>query len=225
MKSSIIRQLVLKDWRLYRRHISLTVVGGAVALAVSQYATESTVLLGSVWFFVVLCILGSMLPLSSIVNERKKQNLAFVMSLPVSSTQYTTAKILSTVAMFLAPWLALLIAAVLLIETRDVIPHGAIPMLLILAMLPFVVFCLILGTALVSESEGWGIAVSVVCNSSYWFIFFLLARVPALRANSKARLAVWNSTVLAVLFSEIGLIALVMALTFFLQSRKRDFVY
>jgi ABC-2 type transport system permease protein len=224
MTNSVIRQLVLKDWRLYRLFIFLTVVGGAVALAVSQLATETTVLLGSVWFFVVLCILGSMLPFASIVNERKKQTLAFVMSLPVSSTQYTTAKILSTVAMFLVPWLTLLIAAVLLIETRGVIPHGAIPMLLILAMLPFVVFCLILGTALVSESEGWVMAANVVCNSSYWFIFYLLARVPALMASSKGLVAVWNSTVLAVLFSEIGLVALVLALTFFLQSRKRDFV-
>jgi ABC-2 type transport system permease protein len=225
MTRSLVRQLVLKDWRLYSLHISLTIAGGAIALVVSQFATETTVLLGSVWFFVVLCILGSMLPFASIVNERKKQNLAFVMSLPISSTQYTAAKIVSTTGMFLAPWLVLLIAAVLLIQTRGVIPQGAIPMLLILAMLPFVVFCLILGTALVSESEGWAIAANVVCNSSYWFIFYLLARVPALTANSKGRVAVWNSTVLTVLFSEIGLIALVVALTFFLQSRKRDFVY
>lgn len=225
MKRSIIRQLVLKDWRLYRLHISLTVGGGAVALAVSQFATETTVLLGSVWFFVVLCILGSMLPFSSIVNERKKQNLAFVMSLPISSTQYTAAKIISTVGMFLTPWLALLLAAVLLIETRGMIPHGAIPMLVILALVPFVVFCFILGTALVSESEGWVMAANVVCNSSYWFIFYLLARVPALTGDSKGRVAVWNSTVLAVLFSEAGLIVLVVAFTFFLQSRKRDFVY
>jgi cytochrome bd-type quinol oxidase subunit 2 len=225
MTRSLVRQLALKDWRLHRLHISLTIAGGAIALVVSQFATETTVLLGSVWFFVVLCILGSMLPFASIVNERKKQNLAFVMSLPISSTQYTAAKIVSTTGMFLVPWLALLIAAVVLIETRGVIPHGAIPMLLILAMLPFVVFCLILGTALVSESEGWAIAANVICNSSYWFIFYLLARVPALMANSKGRVAVWNPTVLAVLFSEIGLIALVVTLTFFFQSRKRDFVY
>ncbi len=224
MRNPVIAQLVLKDWRLYRRHISLTVAGGAVALAVSQFATQTSVLLGSVWFFVVLCILGSMLPFASIVNERKKQNLAFVMSLPISSTQYTAAKIMSTVGMFLAPWLALLIAAILLIETRGVIPHGAIPMLLILGLLPFVVFCLILGMALVSESEGWVIAANVVCSSSYWFIFYLLARIPALTANSKARVAVWNSTVLTVLLCELGLIVLVVALTFFLQSRKRDFV-
>jgi len=34
----------------------------------------------------------------------------------------------------------------------------------------------------------------------------------------------WNSTVLAILGGEFGLIALVLGLTFFLQSRKRDFV-
>ena len=224
MRGSVVGRLILKDWRLHRLQIFLTVAVGAIALAVSQLASETTVLLGSVWFFVSLIVSASMLPSSAIVNERKKQNLAFLMSLPVSAIQYTTAKVGSTLAMFLAPWLALLIAAFLLIETRGVIPRGAIPMLLVLAMLPFIVFCLILGTALVSELEGWVMAASLVCNSSYWFIWYLLSRVPSLTANWKGRVAVWNSTVLTVLFSEIGLIVLFIGLTLFLQSKKRDFI-
>ncbi len=224
MRSSVIGHLILKDWQLNRRLISLSIGAGLIALVIAQYGGQAIRLLGSVWFFVSLCILGSMLPASAILNERKKQTLAFVMSLPVSSVQYSIAKALSTSAMFLVPWLALLISALVVIETRHTIPHGTIPMLLILAMLPLVAFCLISATALVGESEGWLMAASIICNSSYWFVWYLLSRIPSLRANWARPVAVWNSAALIVLSAELGSIASIVGLAFFLQSRKRDFI-
>jgi ABC-2 type transport system permease protein len=222
--SSVIGHLILKDWRLNRPLISLCIGVGLIALVIALYTEGVARLLGSVWFFVSLCILGSMLPASAILNERKKQTLAFVMSLPVSPVQYAIAKALSTAAMFLVPWLTLLISALVLIETRHVIPHGIIPMLLILAMLPLIVFCLISATVLVGESEGWLIAVSIVCNSSYWFVWYLLARTPSLAANWRAPAVVWNRAAFIVLSAEIGLIAFIVVVAFFFQSRKRNFI-
>ena len=224
MTSSVIGHLILKDWRLNRLLISLSMAVGLIALVIAQYAGEVARVLGSVWFFVSLCVLGSMLPASAILNERKKQTLAFVMSLPLSSVQYAIAKALSTSAMFLVPWLTLLISALILIETRHVIPHGTIPMLLIIAMLPLIGFCLISATALVGESEEWLIAASIVCNSSYWLVWYLLARIPSLTANWTRPVAVWNPAALIVLSAELGSIAFIVGLSFFFQSRKRNFV-
>jgi ABC-2 type transport system permease protein len=189
----------MKDWRLHRLQILLSVAAGIIALAVLQYGGEVAFVLGSVWFFVPLCILGSMLPVSAIVNERKKQTLAFLMSLPVSSVQYTIAKVSSTLVMFLVPWLTLLIAALVVIATRHVVPQGVIPTLFIVAMLPVVGFCLIAGTALVGESEGWGIAASIVCNSSYGVVWYLLSRIPSLTASWPSHVAVWSRTALIIL--------------------------
>ena len=115
------------------------------------------------WFFVALCILGSMLPGSAILNERKKQTLAFIMSLPVTSVQYSIAKMLSIRALFLVPWLTLLISAVVLVETRHLVPNGSIPTVLILAMLPLIGFCLVSSTTLVGESEGWLVGARIAC--------------------------------------------------------------
>ncbi len=84
--------------------------------------------------------------------------------------------------------------------------------------------CLITGAALVGESEGWGIAANVVCNSSYWLVWYFMTRIPALMVNVKSPVPVWNSTALTILSSEFGLIVLILGLTFYLQSRKRDFV-
>jgi ABC-2 type transport system permease protein len=226
MKGSVVRHLILKDWRLYRLQMVLSIAGGATALAILQWrgGGEGAMTAGSVWFYVALILLGTMLPLLGIVNERKKQNLVFVMSLPISSIQYTTAKLLSTVGMFLVPWLTLVISGLVLVETRAVLPHGSIPMILILDALPFVGLCIITGTTLVGESEGWGIAATVICNSSYGLVFYFLNRIPALTANAKGPAPDWNSTVLTVLGVEFGSIALILALTFYLQSRKRDLV-
>lgn len=222
MSGSIVTHLVRKDLRLHRVQIALTIAAGLIALAVVARGGEVPFVIGVTWFFVAIIVLACMLPISAIVNERKKQTLAFLMSLPLSSIEYTTAKLVSTLLMFLTPWLMLLICALVLVTTRNL--AGAIPMLLILATLPLIGFSLILAVALVSESEGWAIAATVVCNSSYGIIWYLMSRVPSLTANWTGRVAIFSPPVLRVLAVEVGIIVLLGALTFFLQSRKRDFI-
>jgi ABC-2 type transport system permease protein len=222
VSGSIVTHLVRKDLRLHRVQIALTIAAGLIALAVVARGGEVPFVIGVTWFFVAIIVLACMLPISAIVNERKKQTLAFLMSLPLSSIEYTTAKLVSTLLMFLTPWLMLLICALVLVTTRNL--AGAIPMLLILATLPLIGFSLILAVALVSESEGWAIAATVVCNSSYGIIWYLMSRVPSLTANWTGRVAIFSPPVLRVLAVEVGIIVLLGALTFFLQSRKRDFI-
>jgi ABC-2 type transport system permease protein len=224
MNTAVIGRLILKDWRLNRLTISLAIAIGLAALVLVRYGSETARTLGSVWFFVALMVLGSMLPASTVVNERKKQTLAFIMSLPVTAVQYAIAKIVAIWAMFLVPWCGLVISAVVVIETGRALPHGLIPMLLILAMLPLVGFCIISSATLIGESEGALIAASLVCNSSYWFVWYLLTKIPTLTDNWKGALPVWNSAVRTVLLSEMATIAVILAITLLLQSRKRDFI-
>jgi hypothetical protein len=224
MTQSVVRQLILKDWRLNRLQLLLSIAAGMIALSVVLRGGEGPIVAGTVWFFIAIILVGSMLPITGIVNERKKQNLAFLMSLPVTAIQYTTAKLVSTVGMFLVPWLTLVIAAVVVIETRGIVPPGAIPIVLILAGMPFVGLCLMTGAALVGESEGWGVAANVACNSSYGLAWYFMGRIPGLMADVKSPVPVWNPTVLKFLGGELGLIVLILGLTFYVQSRKRDFI-
>jgi len=223
MNTWVVGQLIRKDWRLHRVLIFASIFAGVVALAIVQFATESTMVLGAVWFFISMIMVGTMLPIA-IVNERKKQNLAFLMSLPISSIQYTTSKLLSGTGMFLIPWLTLLAAALLLIEVRGIFPHGVIPVLLILALMPFVGFCIITAAALIGESEGWGIAANVACNSSYGLAYYFLTRVPGVMAHSASAVVVWSPATMKILVTELVLIPLLLGMTYFVQSRKRDFV-
>jgi ABC-type Na+ efflux pump permease subunit len=165
-----------------------------------------------------------MLPMSNVINERKKQTLPFLLSLPISVGQYTVVKLVSTVGMFLIPWTALVIAASSFIAGHRNVPHGIIPLIVVLAMLTFVGFCVIAGVALVSESEGWSIAATVATNSLYGFGWYLLIRNPAVQASLKNQSAVWVEPIRTIFAVEIATIVAILGLTFYLQSRKRDFV-
>jgi ABC-2 type transport system permease protein len=224
MKGSVVQTLILSDWNRHRWFIALSITGGVLALALVHLGGEIPTILGSTWFFVSLIVLGSMLPMSNVINERKKQTLPFLMSLPISVIQYTAAKILSTVGMFLMPWSALVIAATSLIAVRRDIPNGLIPLIIVAATFTFLGFCVIAGAALISESEGWTVAATVVSNSLYGFVWYLLIRSAAIRADLKSPVVVWSNPILTILAAEIAAIVVILALTFYVQTRKRDFV-
>jgi len=224
MSNPVIHALVLKDWRLHRTLIASSTAGGILALAILQLKNEVAFTIGAVWFFVALILLGCMLPVGNVINERKRQNLAFLMSLPVSATQYGMAKLVSTIGMYLVPWATLVIAASAYILTRPEVPHGIIPLMFILFTLPLVGFCIVAGAALISETEGWTIAATIICNSSYGIGWYLIIRNPAINGTTKSPVPVWNSPVLMILGGEIATIVLVLGLTVYMQSRKRDFV-
>jgi ABC-2 type transport system permease protein len=225
VKGSVALRLALKDWRLHSQVIVLSIVGGAIALAVLRIGGQTPFVLGTVFFFMSLIFCASILPLSNIVNERRRQTLAFMMSLPISPAQYGAAKLASTVGMFLIPWLTLIAAALYMIQGRHVLPNGAIPLTIILANLPFVGFCLITGAALVGESEAWGAAAAAIVNSCYWLGWYMIVSYGApLTRNWTSPAAVWNPAALKVIGGEFAAIAAILGLTIFLQSRKRDFI-
>ena len=225
MRTNVMLQLVLKDWRIQRRTIILTFVAGAAALTILLLGGQTPIVFGTVLFFVAMIFCACLLPMHNIVNEIKKQTLPFVMSLPVSSVRYGAAKLISTVGMFLVLWLALLCVALYMILGRHTLPNGAIPMGMILMGFPLIGSCLITGTALVSESEGWATAALAVANSSYGLIWYLLiSQVPSLTKTWSGPVAVWSPAALKILVVEFAIIVVTLGVTLYLQSRKRSFI-
>ena len=221
--SSVIWPLILKDLRLHRAQIAISLSVGIASLALLLVGTEVSAVVGTCVFFIALIVLGSMLPGTNLMNERKKHNLAFVMSLPVSTTQYTVSKLVSTVGMFLIPWLILVAGAVYVI-TRAAIPHGVIPMLFVLVGLVFVGFTVMVAAAMVGETEAWTNIATIMANSTYGIGWYLIVRIPAVNKDLKSPTAVWSPIMLNFLTLEFVLIAMILGLTFYLQSRKRDFI-
>lgn len=225
MKGQVTLRLIMKDWRMNSSVIVLSIMGGAVALGVLLIGGQTPFVLGAVFFFISMIFCASLLPMSNIVNERKRQTLAFMMSLPVSASRYGAAKLVSTVGMFMITWLALIAAVLWMILSRHILPNGAIPLALILANVPFIGFCLITGAALVGESEAWGITATAIVNSSYWLAWYLLvSHFPAIMHNATRPAAVWDPATVNILGAEFVSILLILGLAMILQSRKRDFI-
>lgn len=225
MKNQVTLHLILKDWRLNAPVIVLSILGGVMALGVVLIGGQTPFVIGAGLFFISMIFCASFAPQSNVVNERKKQTLAFMMSLPISAAQYGFAKFLSTLGMFLIPWVTLVATALYMILGRHVLPNGTIPIALILSAVPFIGFCLITGTALVGESEGWATAAIAVVNSSYWIAWYLLASyAPSLTRNWSSPVAVWNAAAVNILGAEFAVILLILVMTMLIQSRKHDFI-
>jgi ABC-type transport system involved in multi-copper enzyme maturation permease subunit len=120
-------------------------------------------------------MLSILLPMQTVVNERKQHNLAFVMSLPISPMEYTAAKVVGNLSAFLVVWAAIAIG-VLGTLARTGVFGGLIPFGLVVALAPFVVFCLLLSVAIVVESEMWAVLDDGrdQCLYSFWFLLKIL---------------------------------------------------
>jgi ABC-2 type transport system permease protein len=223
MNRALVSRLILKDWYLARTPLALIAAAGCASVGVLCLRTEASGFIGLTAAFIVTIFLGVLLPMLTIVTERKRQNLAFVMSLPISPMEYTTAKILSNVLAFIPIWLAI-VATVLWMIARAGGLGGIIPVTLVLALSPFVAFCLLLAVAIVLESELIAMITMGAFNVSYSFYWFFLVRIPGLQEEMKSPVAIWSRPILSILAAEIAVIIVALGLTFFFQSRKRDFV-
>jgi ABC-2 type transport system permease protein len=224
MNVEMVKRLVRKDWYLQRWSILGYVVAGVIAVAFVGVGGDAPRYIGFVLLVSVLITAGVHLAMTTVLQERKEHNLAFVMSLPISAREYTTSKLIGTLSMFLVPWVTLVVASVATILSRESLPDGSVPVTIILLTEIFVSTCVLVGVALVSESNAWSISTLVAGNLFFNFFIFWVSRIPSIDAASKGEVIVWDAPVLTLLGVEAAAIVIVLGLTFVLQDRKTDFI-
>jgi hypothetical protein len=69
----------------------------------------------------------------------------------------------------------------------------------------------------------WAMLTMGATNISYSF-WFLLLKIPGLPQELKSPVAVWSRPILVMLAGQIAIIVASLVLTFYFQSRKRNFV-
>jgi ABC-2 type transport system permease protein len=159
-----------------------------------------------------------------IVQERREQTLPFVMSLPISYLEYTASKLLGTLLIFMIPWLALVLGSLALFAIPHGIPHGLLPFTLIMSVEILVSTCLIICVAVVTESQGRTVGAIMVGNVGFNIFGYLAAHMAGIARGMSGQALMWSSTATTLLSVEFGSIALLLGATFFLQSRKTDFL-
>jgi hypothetical protein len=224
MSPSIVTRLILKDFYLQWPTLAGSLLLGFAMLAIALFGGGPiTFYVGSVSFICVLIMLNILLVSSTVAAEKKDRVMLFVLSLPVSTTQYAVAKLVSSLVAFLVPF-CLLGAAAVLVIALTAIPHGLIPLTLAVMMYVCLYFCIFLSVALAADSAVWNTLVIICGNVLLNFLIAWLLNRPAVALASKGPVAVWTPEILAALAVEIlgSLLALAAAVVTIL--RKKDFL-
>ena len=193
MSASIIPQLVKKDLHIMKS-ILYWWVGGVAAVAATVVAGSGFFLFGMILF--VLCMAGAGVHavMQTVVEERREQTLPFIMSLPITVREYTTAKLIANLAIFGSVWLTLSCASFVVFIGPEGMPNGAFPFVTIVLVGIFLAYTAMLSTSLISESIGSSIASTVWANIGTQLFLWWVASLHGIRSVVGGNVAVWNGT-------------------------------
>ncbi len=191
-------------------------------VAVSR-GSQIAVILGIIIMATILIGMGAMVMMSA-MTERKQQTLPFIMSLPISYLEYTTAKVVGSLLIFLVLWTAMLADMLATILLAPGFPHGLVPFVVIMSVEILMSTCLVTVVAVTTESQGWTVGAAQVGALSLNGIGWWIVRFPGIGGTMTSATLRWSTTATAFLTGELAVIALMIAITFFVQARKKDFV-
>ena len=178
-----------------------SVAAGLVSIAVMPLSSVSA-FVGFVSLICVLVILNITLVMSGVVQERKDKVLLFVLSLPISTSQYTAAKMLSNVTAFVIPWLVLTVGVVTVVSASR-LPDGVIPFWLAVLSYLLLYYCVLLAVGTVSDSTGLHATVITIGNVSVNFLIPFLLALPSVSANREGPTAVWTADLISIVAIEL----------------------
>ena len=222
MTTSIVKQLVIKDFRLMKPFAIGYWFGGILAIAIAVFGGDASGTVAMILFVATLFGAGvhsAML----IVEERREQTLAFVMSLPISVREYTSAKLISNLLLVGAIWVTLS-AASYLIFIGETMPNGTIPFMTIVLVAIFVACIVILATTLIFETITPTIVAMVAANLLTQALLWWISDLHGIRSTIGGQVPVWNNTVLTVLTLQVATVVGLVGATYYLQSKKTAFV-
>jgi ABC-2 type transport system permease protein len=224
MNRSVVTRLILKDFYLQWPLLAGSLVLGFAMLAIALFGGGPiTFYVGSVSFLCVLILLNVFLVSGTVAQEKKDRVMLFVLSLPVSTTQYAVSKMVSSLLAFLIPFCLLGAAALLVIGLRP-IPHGLIPLTMAVMMYVCLYFCIFLGVALAGDSALWNTIVMIFGNVLLNFLITWLLTRPSIALASKGPVAIWSPEILASLAVEILGSVVALAAALWVIFRKKDFL-
>jgi ABC-2 type transport system permease protein len=222
MSYLVVKHLILKDWYFQRWAIAAYLAFGALSLFLVAMNTQASLYAGSVLLLTTMITLGVHLAIATVVGERTEHTLPFIMSLPISPTDYTTAKIAANLSIFLVPWVALTLGVLGVLGSGAT--GGLVPLAAIVMAEMVTSYCLLLAVAIITESLGWTIGVMMVANLFLQGFLYYVSHLPSIASGMKGGSAVWDLTVFTLLTTEAALAVLFVGLAFLFQARKRDFV-
>ena len=225
MNQSIVRQLVKKDLQIMKIPALSWWAAGIAAIGIAVFGGSAFDLAAFILFITGMAGAGVHAVMQTVVEERREHTLAFIMSLPVTVREYTSAKLIANLAIFGPIWLTLSgVGCFLSFAGDDGMPDGTLPFSTIVLVGIFLAYTTILTVSLVTESIGYSIGAIVGANIGTQIYLWAVVDLYGIRSVIGGPTPVWNGTVLTILAVQTLAIVMLIALTYVLQARKRDFV-
>jgi len=236
MNASTIWRLVQKDFSLMRKPLAAYVAGALIALALAVRGGDGGRTAAVTLAMNVLIGLSFHVMLGPVLGERERKTMGFVMSLPVTPEDVALGKVLAAYVLFLLPG-AIAATALVWLTPYD------IPRLMAASHTPWwthipgtlayyglvlgawlLLFTVVLGAAVVTESVGWTVA--VLSGLMFALGNFVLQVLPKLhgvgsylRAMARGRAALPLTIAI-----EFALLAALLVAIVGLSRRKSSFV-
>lgn len=219
----MIKILILKDWALVKKSLAAYMAGGVLVIGMMGMATPLMFNMGAVLMITLMIVIGARSAVELVVNEKKDQTLAFMMSLPITAQDYAFAKLCSNLALYLVPWTLLLVGMLLVIISTPIY-NGVIPIVVLVSVFILLSYCSYLATALLTYSEGYTVTVMIITNLLLNGFILWILRMPQINQTLEAATASWQPVSLLILGTCVVLMLSILIATAYLQKRKTSFL-
>ena len=223
MSESIVRQLIIKDLRLMKIPAIAYWLSGLVAIVVVVVGGDVAGMTAIILFVAALFGTGVHSAMLTVTEERREQTLPFIMSLPITIREYTSAKLIGNMLLVGGIWLTLS-AASCVVFIGEALPLGAVPFITIVLIAILLAYVIILATALIWESMTPTIVAIVAAHLCTQGLLWWIASLHGIRSTIGGNAIVWNTTSISVIALQIFSIVALLAITYQLQSRKTSFI-
>jgi len=229
MSASIVPQLVKKDFRLMRGTILSFAVLSLVCIGILAFAhgrMPDWVLynLGFVLLVSPAGTCGIVILMKTNVFEKEKSTQPFIMSLPVTVREFTAAKLLINLPVFMAFWTAVSAVGFYFAFGLGLFALSTLPFVVMVFLGGFVAYACILAVSLITQSLGitvLSIAIVEMVTSAYlWTIAYL----DPVTHHVYGPTVVWSPEAIAIIAAQAGVAVLAIAATLLIQNTRRDFI-
>lgn len=220
---AMIKLLVVKDWQVYQKQLAGYLAGLVLALGLIGNGSEWSFNLGALLLLVLLVSTGFFAIGQIVLNERKERTLPFVMSLPVTPTEFYSAKLLAGVLVYLVPFLLVVLTTMFLV-LYTALPDGLLVYAVLIYVFMLTSHCVALSAAMAIESEGWNIVVQMALMTALSPFIIWIGSLQPIAANLLTDHIVWSPIALGVLTGELLVVAVVLGWTQWHHARKTSFL-
>jgi len=223
MGNELVSTLIRKDLYLNRWLIVLAIVGGLLSFLPTLTGTIGF-FFGMVAFITILIVFGLFVGMENATRESREKISVFIQTLPISPTQYMTAKVLAALLSYIGVWGVLTAAVIGSILVSDEIANGSLPISACILGLLLANFCVLLAIGIITSSPRWTTAAIIISNTSVTLAMITLFNLPATQATLDAPNAVWHPIAQAFLGFEALMVLLSFSIMLYVHSRRTDFI-